>query len=67
MIICFIINMHCKRLLLMQNLHGVFTASTRRAHNALEDLTALSQRCHSVLSNTLWKRRAAAFVLSMAF
>ena len=23
------------------------------------------QRCHSVLSNTLWKRQAAAFVLSM--
>jgi len=34
MIICFIIKMHCKRLLQMQNLHGVFTACTRRAHNA---------------------------------
>jgi len=25
----------------------------------------IPQRCHSVLSNTLWKRQAAAFVLSM--
>ena len=52
----------------MQNLHGVFTACTRRAHSAhgaLEDPTALPQRCHSVLSNTLWKRQAVAFVLSM--
>jgi len=52
MIICFIIKMHCKRLLQTQNLHGVFTACTRRAHNApwqrahgaLEDPTALPQR-----------------------
>jgi len=34
MIIHFIIKMHFKRLLQMQNLHGVFTACTRRAHNA---------------------------------
>jgi len=33
-IICFIIKMHCTRLLQMQNLHSVFTACTRRAHNA---------------------------------
>ena len=33
MIICFIIKVHCKRLLQMQNLHG-----------ALEDPTALPQR-----------------------
>jgi len=31
MIIC--IKMHWKRLLQMQDLHGVFTACTRRAHN----------------------------------
>ena len=61
MIICFIIKVHCKRLLQMQNLHGAFTAWTRRAHNA----PTTPQRCHSVLSNTLWKRQAAAFVLSM--
>jgi len=42
----------------MQNLHGVFTACTQRAHGALEDP-------NSVLSKTLWKRQAAAFVLSM--
>jgi len=29
MIICFIIIMHCKRLLQMQNLHGVFTEQNR--------------------------------------
>jgi len=28
----------------MQDLHGVFTARTRRAHNALEDPTAFQQR-----------------------
>jgi len=46
MIICFIIKMHGKRLLEMQNLHGVFTACTRSqlAHGALEDPTALPQR-----------------------
>jgi len=65
MIICFIINMHCKRLLQIQNLHGVFTAWTR----ALTTRPRRSRRphsvCHSVLSNTLWKRQDAAFVLSM--
>jgi len=35
---------------------------SRRPHS---DATALPQRCHRVLSNTLWKRQAAAFVLSM--
>jgi len=33
MIICIIIKMHCKRLLQMQDLNGVFTACTRHAHN----------------------------------
>jgi len=65
MIICFIINTHCKRLLQMQKLHGVFTACTWRVHNAPMALYETPQRCHSVLSYTLWKRQAAAFVLSM--
>ena len=49
----------------MQNLHGVITACTRRAHNAFTALLKTPQRCQSVLSNTRWKRQAAAFVLSM--
>ena len=65
MFICFIFKMHCKRLLQMQNLHGVITACTRPAHNAPTALLKTPQRCHSMLSNTLWKRQAAAFVLSM--
>jgi len=68
MITCKIIKMHCKHLLQIPNLHGVFTACTRRGHNAskalYEDPTALSQRPHSALSNTLCKRQAAAFILS---
>ena len=68
MIICIIIKMHWKPLLQMQDLHIVFTACTRRAHsaqNALYKTIALPQRAHSALSNTLCKRQAAAFVLSM--
>ena len=42
--ICFIIKMHCKCLLQMQNLQGVFLACTQRAHGAREDPTALPQR-----------------------
>jgi len=53
MIICIIIKMHCKRLLLMQDLHGIFTACTRRAHGALTDPTALPQRSYSALSKGL--------------
>ena len=52
MIICIIIKMHCKRQ--MQDLHVVFTACT------LEDPTALPQRCHSALFNTL-KTNASAW------
>jgi len=48
-----------------RRLYSVHAARSQRAHGALEDPTALPQRCHSVLSNTLWKRQAAAFVLSM--
>ena len=49
--ICFIIKMHCKRVLQMQNLHGVLqrfysvhAARSQRAHGALEDPTELPQR-----------------------
>jgi len=69
MIICSIIKTHCKRPTpkteFTRRLYSVHTARSQRAHGALEDSTALPQRCHSVLSNTLWKRQAAAFVLSM--
>jgi len=65
MIICFIIKTHCKRHTpnaeFTRRLYSVNTARSQRAHGALED----PQRCHSVLSNTLRKRQAAAFVLSM--
>jgi len=44
-----------------RRLYSVHAARSQRAHGALED----PQRCHSVLSNTLCKRQAAAFVLSM--
>jgi len=47
-----------------RRLYSVHMASPR-AHGALEDPTALPQRYHFVLSNTLCKRQAAAFVLSM--
>jgi len=45
----------------LQRAHGALTTRPQRTHGDLED----PQRCHSVLSNTLWKRQAAAFVLSM--
>jgi len=48
-----------------RRLYSVHAARSQRAHGSLEDPTALPHRCHSVLSNTLWKRHAAAFVLSM--
>jgi len=69
MIICFIIKTHCKRPTpnaeFTRRLYSVHTARSQRAHGALEDPTALPQLCYSVLSNTLWKRQVAAFVLSM--
>jgi len=40
-------------------------ARPQRIQGALEDPTALPQRPHSALSNTLCKCQAAAFVLSM--
>jgi len=51
MIICIIIKMHWKRLFQMQDLHGVFTVCTRRAHNAPTALKKFPQRSHSALSN----------------
>ena len=48
-----------------RRLYSVHAARSQRAHGALEDHTALPQRCNSVLSHTLWKRQVAAFVLSM--
>jgi len=46
-------------------LYSVHATRSQCAHSALEGPTAFAQCCHSVLSNTLWKRQAAAFVLSM--
>ena len=59
MIICFIIKTHCKRptpnVEFTRRLYSVHTARSQR-----------SRRPHSVATaNTLWKRQAAAFVLSM--
>ena len=65
MIIFFIIKMHCKwptpNAEFAWRLYNVHTAGSQRAHGALEVPTAF----HRVLSNTRWKRQAAAFVLSM--
>jgi len=54
MITHIIIKMHCKRRVHLQDLHCIFTACSR-----------CSRRPHSELSNTMCKRQAAAFVLSM--
>jgi len=48
-----------------RRLYRVQAARPQRAHVALEDPTALPQHPNSALSNTLCKRQAAAFVLSM--
>jgi len=45
--------------------YRVQAARPQRAHGALEDPTAMQQRLYSALSNTLCKRRAAAFDFSM--
>ena len=50
---------------LTKRLYSLHTTSPQRAHGALEDPTALPQRPHRALSNTLCKRRVAAFVLNM--
>ena len=67
MIICIITKLHCKSLFKCR----IYMASLQHAggvsKTALKDPTALPRRFHSSLSNTLCKRQAAAFVLSMAF
>jgi len=60
MITYIVMNMHCKR---VQN--SIYKASVQRAHDAptthprhSKRPTALPQRAHSALSNTLYKREA---------
>jgi len=43
----------------------ITTLMVRHTHGALEDPIALPQRPHIALSNTLCKRQAAVFVLSL--
>ena len=68
MIIYFIIKIHCQTPIpdadFTWRLYSVHAARPKRAHGPLEDPTALPHRCHSVLSNTLCKRQAAACVCS---
>jgi len=48
----------------MQNLHGVFTACSQRAHGALEDPTELPQRGNAkprLFEHAQSKRRRMAF------
>jgi len=65
MITYIIIKIHCKRRIQIQDLQGVCTACTRRSRRPHSVATALPKRPRSALSNTLCKRQAAAFVLSM--
>jgi len=48
-----------------QRLYSVYAARLKRARGAIEDPTALQQRPHNAPYNTLCKRQAAAFILSM--
>jgi len=48
-----------------RRLYSVNAARQQRAHGVLKEPTALPQRPHSALSNTLCKRQAVAFVLNM--
>ena len=48
-----------------RRLYSVHTGRLPRAHGTLEDLIVLPQRSHGALTNTLCKRQAASFVLSM--
>jgi len=50
---------------LTRRFYSVHASCPQGTHGALEDPTALPQRPHSTLSNTLCKRQAVAFVLSM--
>jgi len=49
-----------------RRLYSMHAAHPQPANGALEDPTALPQRPLSAMSNTLCKRQAAAFVLSMS-
>ena len=44
-------------------IYSVHATRPQRAHGALEDTTALPQRPHSALFNTLYKRQAGAGVM----
>jgi len=48
-----------------QRFYSVHSAPPQCAHGAVEDPTALPQRPHSALSNMMYKRQAAAFLLCM--
>jgi len=48
-----------------RRLYDVHVVRPQRGHGALEDPTALPQRLHRALSNTLCKRQAAALSLCM--
>jgi len=50
---------------LTRRLYSVHAARPQRAHRALENPTSMLQRPHSALCNTLCKRQAVAFVLSI--
>ena len=54
MISCFIIKIHCQRLLQML-LYSVQAAHPHRAHGALEDPTALPQRCVLKINAVAWR------------
>ena len=58
--------MHCKPRVQIRDLQGVHAVRPQRAHCTLEDLTALPQRPHSALSNTLCKRHVALFKANVA-
>jgi len=62
MIICFVFS---KCIANAYSKCRIYTASLQRARGALTTRPRRSRRPHSVLSNTPWKRQAAAFVLSM--
>jgi len=49
----------------LRRLNSVHAARPQSAHGALENPTALPKRSHTALSNTLCKRQATSFILSM--
>jgi len=48
-----------------QRLYTVHAARPQCTHSDLLDRTTLPQRCHSALSNMLYKRLAVSFILNM--